>query len=356
MLDIRIEKTAAPRTKPDLDNPPGFGSDCFTDHMFLMNYTKERGWHDPRIAAYGPVELHPSALVLHYGQELFEGMKAFKNDAGVPLLFRPERNALRFQDSSRRICIPEIPVNDFIQAVAALVELDADWIPTAPRTALYIRPVVFATQPSVGVRISDSYLFCIICLPIINAPLTTESKCWMESEYVRAVRGGTGDVKVGGNYTGTLLPSKQAKERGYQQVLFLDGQEGKYVEEMSSSNVYFVKNGVFITPSLEGSILPGITRDSMLSLCRSWGVPCEERRISREELLQALRDGDLQECASIGTGGLMTPVGLIGCDEGDFKVGDGEVGPITKRLYDGMNAIQRGQIVPPEGWIMALDS
>lgn len=354
MLDIRITKTAAPRPKPDPNSPLGFGSGGFTDHMFLMDYTEGRGWHDPRIVPYGPIELYPSALVLHYAQELFEGMKAFKNAKGTPLLFRPDRNAKRFQDSSRRICIPEIPEEDFIQAVSELVKLDADWISTAPRASLYLRPVVFATQPSVGVRISDSYIFAVICMPMLNAPLTADSKCWLESEYVRAVRGGTGNVKVGGNYTGTLLPSRQARERGYQQVLYLDGQEGRYIEEMSSSNVYFVKDGVFVTPSLEGSILPGITRDSLLALCRSYGIPCEERRISREELVEALRDGSLTECASIGTAGLMTPVGLIGCDEGDFTVGDGTPGPISRRLYDGINAIQRGEIVPPEGWIVEL--
>ena len=356
MLDIRLEKTKTPKPKPDMHHPPHFGS-VFTDHMFVMDYNRQDGWHDPRIVPYGPFPIEPSAMVFHYGQTQFEGMKAFKSKAGNPLLFRPDMNAKRFQRTAERICIPPIPVEDYLQAVTELVRTEKDWIPELPETSLYMRPVCFASEPSIGVRIADEYKFFVMCCPVKNyhSSFSTEDSCWIETEYVRSVRGSTGAVKAGGNYTGTLLPQQLTEERGYSEVLFLDGVEGKYIEEISASNIMFVIDGKMVTPSLDGSILPGITRDSILYMCRKFGIPCEERKISFDEVIETLKNGKMTEAISTGTAVVISPIGKFACAaHGELVVGDGEVGPISQKLYDHLLAVQRGQIEGPEGWIVEV--
>ena len=272
MLDIRIEKTTNPKQLPAADNPLRFGT-IFTDHMFIMNYETGKGWHDARIVPYQPVVLDPSAMVFHYGQEMFEGLKAYKAADGRVLLFRPDMNAKRTNHTNSRLCIPKIAEEDFVDAVKAIVKVDEKWIPTKPDTSLYIRPFIIATDPFLGVRPSDTYQFIIILSPV--GPYYPEGldpvKIWIEDDYVRAIRGGIGEAKTGGNYVASMAAQLKAHEEGYSQVLWLDGVERKYIEEVGAMNIFFKINGTVVTPMLNGSILPGITRDSVIALCKEWG-------------------------------------------------------------------------------------
>lgn len=281
MLDIRIEKTTNPKQLPAADNPLRFGT-IFTDHMFIMNYETGKGWHDARIVPYQPVVLDPSAMVFHYGQEMFEGLKAYKAADGRVLLFRPNMNAKRTNHTNSRLCIPKIAEEDFVDAVKAIVKVDEKWIPTKPDTSLYIRPFIIATDPFLGVRPSDTYQFIIILSPV--GPYYPEGldpvKIWIEDDYVRAIRGGIGEAKTGGNYVASMAAQLKAHEEGYSQVLWLDGVERKYIEEVGAMNIFFKINGTVVTPMLNGSILPGITRDSVIALCKEWGIPVEERKVS----------------------------------------------------------------------------
>ncbi|HHW95046.1 MAG TPA: branched-chain amino acid aminotransferase [Mogibacterium sp.] len=357
MLDIRIEKTTRPKQKPDMDNnPPAFGT-CTTDHMFVMDYNTEKGWHDPRIIPYGPFEAEPITMSFHYAQTIFEGMKAYKSPEGNPLLFRPEMNAKRFQNSAKRVCIPEIPVEDYLQALHEFVKLEKDWIPTAHATSLYIRPVCFATQASVGVQVSEEYKFFIVACPVKNyrTEFSSEGTCWIETGYSRAAVGGTGADKCGCNYANTLLPQTLVEEKGYDQVAFADSVEHKWIGEISASNIMFVIDGVVVTPELDGTILPGITRDSVLTLCKKWGIPCAERKISVDELKETLKNGKCTEAMSLGTAVVIEPIGLFGFEDvGKLVVGDGEVGPISRRLYEGLQAIQRKEAEDTEGWVVEV--
>ena len=286
MLDIKITKTTSPKAKPT--GKLGFGK-IFTDHMFLMNYTRGKGWHDPRIEPFHDLTLSPACMVFHYGQEMFEGLKAYKAADGSNYLFRPDMNAKRTNNTNDRLCIPQIPVEDFVQAVKAIVSVDQDWIPTEPGTSLYIRPFIIATEPFLGVDVSETFLFMIILSPsgaYYESGLEPVG-IWIEDEYVRAVRGGMGFAKTGGNYAASLAGQVKAHDDGYSQVLWLDGVERKYIEEVGAMNIFFKIDGKIVTPMLNGSILPGITRDSVLQICRDWGLPTEERRISVDELLEA---------------------------------------------------------------------
>ena len=294
MLDIKITRTTAPKAKPT--GKLGFGK-IFTDHMFVMDYTRGKGWHDPRIVPFQDITLSPAAMVFHYGQEMFEGLKAYKAADGRVLLFRPDKNIARANRSNDRLCIPEIPEDDFLNALKTLVSVDKDWIPTQPGTSLYIRPFVIATDPFLGVRPSDTYLFIIILSP---SGAYYESgldpvKIWIEDDYVRAVRGGIGEAKTGGNYVASLAAQVKAHDEGYSQVLWLDGVERKYIEEVGAMNIFFKINGKVVTPMLNGSILPGVTRASCIDLCKHWGMDVEERRISVDELVEAAKTGALEE-------------------------------------------------------------
>lgn len=357
MLDIKIEKTMNPKPIPGPENPLVFGT-IFTDHMYVMEYSIEKGWHDPAIMPYQPITLDPSAMVFHYGQEMFEGLKAYKTEDGRILLFRPDKNAERAVNSNRRLMIPEIPVEDFINGVKTLVELDQAWIPTKEGTSLYVRPFVIATDPFLGVRPSNTYKFIIILSPVgaYYPEGLNPVKIWIEDEYVRAVRGGIGEAKAGGNYVASMAAQVKAHEEGYSQVLWLDGVERKYIEEVGAMNIFFKINGTVVTPVLNGSILPGVTRNTCIELCKEWGLPVEERRISVDELEEAARTGALEEVWGTGTAAVISPVGHLRYVNDVFQIGDGGIGEISQKLYDTVTGIQLGKIQDTHGWTMEVGS
>lgn len=356
MLNIRYEKTTTPKPLPGPENPLTFGT-IFTDHMFVMNYETGKGWHDARVVPYGTISLEPSAMVFHYGQEMFEGLKAYKADDGRTLLFRPDKNIERANRSNRRLCIPEIPEEDFLQAIKAVVKTDEAWIPTKPGTSLYIRPFVIATDPFLGVRPSDTYLFIIILSPVgaYYPEGLNPVKIWIEDDYVRAVRGGIGEAKTGGNYVASMAAQVKAHDDGYSQVLWLDGVERKYIEEVGAMNIFFKINGTVVTPMLNGSILPGVTRDSVIHLCKSWGLPVEERKISVDELLAAAQDGSLEEVWGTGTAAVISPVGHLRFEDTVIQIKDGGIGEISQKLYDTVTGIQLGRLEDTFGWSVTVD-
>lgn len=354
MLDIKIERTTNPKEKPA--GKLGFGK-IFTDHMFVMNYTNGKGWHDPRIVPYQDLTLSPAAMVFHYGQEMFEGLKAYKGVHGETLLFRPDMNGKRTNDTNDRLCIPQIPVEDFVQAVKAIVKVDEDWIPTEPGTSLYIRPFIIATEPFLGVDVSDTFLFMIILSPsgaYYESGLEPVG-IWIEDDYVRAVRGGMGFAKTGGNYAASLAAQVKAHDDGYSQVLWLDGVERKYIEEVGAMNIFFKIDGKIVTPMLNGSILPGITRNSVLQLCRDWGMEVEERRISVDELIQAQKDGKLEECFGTGTAAVISPVGKLRYKDDVMVIGGGKIGPVSQKIYDTVTGIQLGKLEDKFGWRVIVE-
>jgi branched-chain amino acid aminotransferase len=354
MLNIKIEKTQNPKTKPD-ENNLGFGK-VFTDHMFVMNYTEGQGWHDARIVPFGDISLSPASMVFHYGQEMFEGLKAYKGEDGKARLFRPDMNAKRTNASNKRLCIPQLPEEDFIEAVKAIVKVDEDWIPTAPGTSLYIRPFIFATDAFLGVAPSKTYLFIIILAPsgaYYESGLAPVD-IWIEDDYVRAVRGGMGFAKAGGNYAVSLAAQVKAHDDGYSQVLWLDGVERKYIEEVGAMNIFFKIDGKIVTPMLNGSILPGITRNSVIEVCKSWGLPVEERRISVDELIEAQKTGKLEEVFGTGTAAVISPVGKLRYKDEVMQIGDGNIGPVSQKLYDTITGIQWGKIDDPFGWSVEI--
>ena len=355
MLNIRFEKTTTPKAKPADANNLGFGK-IFTDHMFVMNYEEGKGWFDPRIVPFEKISLSPAAMVYHYGQEMFEGLKAYKGDDGKVRLFRPEMNAKRANESNKRLCIPEIPVEDFVQAVSELVKVEQDWIPTAPGTSLYIRPFVIATDEFLGVAPSKTYLFMIIVSPsgAYYASGLAPVGIWIEDEYVRAVKGGIGFAKTGGNYAASLAAQVKAHDDGYSQVLWLDGVERKYIEEVGAMNIFFKINGKIVTPMLNGSILPGVTRNSVINLCKHWGMEVEERKISVDELLEAQKNGTLEEVFGTGTAAVISPVGKLRYMDDVMVIGDGNIGPVSQKLYDTVTGIQWGKLPDELGWVVEL--
>ena len=354
-MDIKITKTTNPKKKPEKGAPLGFGK-IFADHMFMMNYTEGKGWHDARIVPYGELSLEPSAMVFHYGQEMFEGLKAYKGADGKTRLFRTDMNAKRDNASNKRLCIPEIPEEDFVEAVKAVVKVDEDWIPEEDGTSLYIRPFVIATDAFLGVAPSKTYLFIIILAPsgAYYANGLAPVGIWIEDDYVRAVKGGMGFAKTGGNYAASLAAQVKAHDDGYSQVLWLDGVERKYIEEVGAMNIMFKINGKVITPALNGSILPGITRNSVIELCKSWGLPVEERKISVEELLEAQNNGTLEECFGTGTAAVISPVGKLRYKDDVMTINGGEIGEISQKLYDTVTGIQGGTCEDKFGWVTVL--
>ena len=355
MEEIKFTPAAALKPKPDAKTL-GFGN-FFTDHMFLMDYHVGQGWHDPRIVPYGPLSLEPSAMVFHYAQEVFEGMKAYRTPDGGVQLFRPYDNARRMNDSNERLCIPTIPEDLFVEAVKALVKIEADWVPDQPGTSLYIRPFIFASTNGLGVHAAHDYIFCIICCPVgaYYAEGINPVRIYVESEDVRAVRGGTGYTKCGGNYAASIRAGERAEAAGYAQVLWLDGVERKYIEEVGSMNVLFKVGGKVITPALTGSVLPGITRKSCLELLKSWEIPVEERLITAQELFDAAENGHLEEAFGSGTAAVVSPIGEMGWGERHVVVNNGQIGPLTQRLYDTLTGIQWGTQPDPFGWVSVLD-
>ncbi len=349
MLDIKIEKREQLKEKPDMNNL-GFGK-YYTDHMFMLEWIKGEGFVNPRIIPYGPIEFDPACLVLHYAQETFEGMKAYKTNDGRILLFRPDMNAKRFQTSNERLCMPQLPVEDFIQAVHDLVKFEADWIPTLPGTSLYIRPYMFAYQAKLGVHDADHYKFMVILSPVGSyyKEGLKPVKIYVEDKYVRAVKGGTGFTKCGGNYAASILSQIEAEKKGYSQVLWLDGVERKYVEEVGTMNAMFVIDGKIVTAPLDGSVLPGVTRDSMIHLLRSKGYTVEERKLSIDELVEAAKCGKLTEAFGTGTAAVISPIGVLAYKDEVF-FNNPEIGPISQMLYDTLTGIQTGRLEDPFGW------
>jgi branched-chain amino acid aminotransferase len=349
-----ITHTQTPKAKPD-PTMLGFG-EIFTDHMFLCDYDKERAWHDPRIVPYAPIALDPAAAVLHYAQEMFEGLKAYPTTDGGIQLFRPDMNARRTNVTNDRICIPLIDEKFYVDSIKALVEIDKDWVPDYPGTSLYIRPYIIATEPFLGVRPANHYLFIIILSPV--GPYykggLVPTKIFVEDEYVRAAQGGTGYSKIGGNYAASLKSQEKAHEKGFSQVLWLDGNERRYVEEIGTSNAFFVINGTVYTAPLEGTILPGITRDSVLTILRDCGVPVREERFTIEEVYAAADRGVLSEVFASGTAAVISSVGEMRWKDRTIVINDGEIGPIAQDLYDKITGIQSGRLPDEFGWTVRV--
>lgn len=355
-MDIRIERTTQPKQHAD-ESKLGFGQ-YFTDHMFWMDYTPEEGWHDARIVPYGPITLSPAATVLHYGMEIFEGLKAYRRADGKVQLFRPWDNFARMNDSAERLCLPQIDAAFAQEALETLIRLDESWVPSLPGTSLYIRPFEFGADPFLGLHTVHHTQFGIILSPSGSyyAEGINPVKIMIETRDVRAVRGGTGYAKCGGNYAASNRAGERAEKKGYSQVLWLDGVERKYIEEVGAMNIFFKISGKIVTPMLSGSILPGITRDSVLTLCRDWGYPVEERRISVDELLAAQASGALEECFGTGTAAVISPVGKLRYEDQVMTVGDGQIGPISQRLYDTVTGIQSGRLPDPYGnWHVCVE-
>ena len=347
---IPVTRTSSPRSHPAQD-ALGFGK-YFADHMLLVDYEEGRGWSDARIVPYGPIPLDPAASVLHYGQAMFEGLKAYRLADGNIALFRPDRNAHRMASGAARLSIPAIDEQLFVQGIAQLVAADADWVPSAPGTALYVRPTIIATEPFLGVRASKSYLFYVITGPVgaYYAGGLKPVRIWVERERVRAVKGGIGAAKAAANYVASLQVAEEARERGCDQVLWLDAITHEHLEEVGTMNLCLVIDDTLITPPLGGSILPGVTRDTVLTLAGDWGLPVEERPISITEVRDAHARGTLQEVFGVGTAAVIQTVGTLSSDEGDMVIDGGAVGPIAQRLYDTITRIQYGLDPDPRGW------
>lgn len=354
-MNISITKTTNPKQKPD-ENNLGFGV-YFTDHMFIMDYDEGQGWHDARIVPYAPLPVDPSAMALHYGQAIFEGLKAYRTDKGEVLLFRPEKNMQRVNNSNRLLCIPPINEEDCIQAIKEVVKTDADWIPSARGTSLYIRPFIYAAEPALGVRPAHKYQFIIILSPVgaYYKEGINPVKIYVESNYVRAVRGGLGEAKTVANYAASLKAQVEAKKQGYTQVLWLDGVEKKYVEEVGTMNVFFKINGEVITPALTGTILPGITRMSTIELLKKAGIPVTERRITIQEIYDAHAAGKLDEAFGTGTAAVISPIGEFSWNGKVIKVNDGKIGEVSQRVYDTITGIQSGELEDIYGWTQKVD-
>ena len=355
MEEIRIERTTAPKQKPDEDHLV-FGHE-FTDHMFMMDWDKENGWHDPRIVPYGPLTLSPASNCLHYGQETFEGMKAYRSPDGSIRLFRPEENFKRLNNSNERLSMPQIDVDFALKALKTLVTLDADWVPHKPGTSLYIRPFVIATEPSLGAHTSTKYQFIIILSPVgaYYASGLNPVKIYVEDKYVRAVRGGMGFAKTGGNYAASLKAQDEAAAQGYTQVLWLDGVERKNIEEVGTMNVFFKIDGEIVTPALKGSILGGITRMSCIELLKSWGYTVTERVLPLAEVEQAAADGRLEEAFGTGTAAVISPIGELKVDDNHIIINNGEIGPVAHKLYDNLTGIQTGRLPDTFGWVVEVE-
>jgi len=351
---IKIEKTSSPKEKPDQKNL-GFGIH-FTDHMFIMEYESGKGWHNERIVPYAPLCLDPAAMVFHYGQAVFEGLKAYKAADGRVLLFRPQKNVQRMNISNDRLSMPPIDEELFLDALQQLVQVEKDWIPVEEGTSLYIRPFIIATEPFLGVRSAEHYTFMIILSPVgaYYPEGINPVKINVENKYVRAVSGGTGFAKTSGNYAASLKAQVEAKDKGYTQVLWLDGVEKKYIEEVGSMNVFFKINGEVITPALNGSILEGVTRNSTIELLNAWGVPVVEKRISMEELLEASNNGTLEEAFGTGTAAVISPIGELRWEDHVMLINQGVTGELSRKIYDTITGIQSGKIEDTFGWTVEV--
>src|SRR5690625_2004426 len=325
--------------------------------MFIMDYTTERGWYDPRIIPFQDLKVSPVSMVFHYGQSVFEGLKAFRTKKNKVQLFRPKRNIKRLNLSNQRLVIPPIDEELALEALRKLVEIDKEWVPDLDGTALYIRPFVISTEPFLGVAPSESYQFIIIMSPVGSyyKEGIKPVKIAVENEYVRAVKGGTGEAKTGGNYASSLKAQEIVEKEGYSQVLWLDGIERKYIEEVGSMNVFFKINGEVVTPMLNGSILPGVTRDSVIHLLKQWGLTVSERKISIEELYEAYKDGTLEEAFGTGTAAVISPIGELYWKGNHMPINQCITGDLSKKVYDTITGIQYGRLEDPFHWTMNVE-
>ncbi len=353
-MDITFTKADTLKNHPK-DSTLGFGT-IFTDYMFNMDYSPEAGWHNPRIEPYGPIAMDPSTMVLHYGQAIFEGLKAYRSDSGEIQLFRPKDNLHRLNKSGHRLCMPELDEAFILEALKKLLKVEKDWVPSAAGTSLYIRPTIIAMDPYIGLRSSNTYRFFIILSPVgaYYPEGFNPVKIWVTTEYVRAVRGGVGEAKTAGNYAASLYATHLANQDGYTQVLWLDGVELKYIEEVGSMNIFFVVGDELITPQLNRSILAGVTRDSVIELARSWGVKVVERKISIDEIYAAHAAGALKEVFGSGTAAVISPVGNIKFNGKEITIGDGKVGPLSAKLFKNLMDIQYGKAEDTFNWIMPV--
>ncbi|HIU46431.1 MAG TPA: branched-chain amino acid aminotransferase [Candidatus Fimadaptatus faecigallinarum] len=355
MQDIRFIPATQLKAKPTDESKLGFGQ-LFTDYMFIMNYNPTDGWTDARVQPYQNFDMDPACLVLHYGQTIFEGLKAYRRADGGIQLFRPRDNFRRMNKSADRLCIPQFDVELAMAGLEKLLEVEKDWVPHSEGASLYIRPTIIATDVRLGVHASNTYAFYIILSPsgAYYASGLDPVGIYVEDQYVRAVRGGMGFAKTAGNYAASIKAGEVANEKGYAQVLWLDGIEHKYVEEVGSMNMMFKIAGRIVTPMLNGSILAGITRDSIMTLARDMGVEVEERRVAIKEVFDAAEDGTLEEAFGTGTAAVVSPVNSLCMDGKVIRIGDGSIGPLTQKLYDTLTGIQYGRLPDPHNWIVKL--
>lgn len=356
MYNIPVTLTSNPKQKPADETKLGFGK-LFTDHMFVMDYEFGRGWYDARVVPYGPFIMDPASTVFHYAQEIFEGMKCYRRKDGGLQLFRPRDNFARMNRSAVRMGMPTLDIEEAMAGLIALLKADSDWVPSAPGTSLYIRPTMIATDIMLGVHASHTYRFFIICSPsgAYYAKGLAPVSIYVETEFVRAVKGGVGFTKTGGNYAASILAGALAEEKGYEQVLWLDGKENKYIEEVGSMNMFFKFRDTLVTPPLLGSILGGITRDSIIRLATKMGVPVDERRITVQDVFEASDGGDLEEAFGSGTAAVVSPVGRLKWKDKEIVISGGKIGLLTQKLYDTLTGIQYGKVEDPFNWVVRLD-
>ncbi|MEL7609913.1 MAG: branched-chain amino acid aminotransferase [Bacillota bacterium] len=351
-MQIKVNRVAQGKAKPADESKLGFGK-LFTDHMFIVEYEEGKGWYNPRIEPYHALALDPASTVLHYGQEIFEGLKAYRAKDGRILMFRAKDNCIRLNRSAERMRMPQIDVDFNMKAMQMLVDVERDWVPHSEGTSLYIRPTMIANDVGLGVHAAHNYIYYIICAPSGAyypeglAPI----KIRVEDRYVRAVEGGTGEAKTGGNYAASIKAADEASAEGYAQVLWLDGAERKYIEEVGAMNMMFIIGDTLVTAALHGSILPGITRASILTLAREMGLKVEERKLSIDELMAAARDGGLKEAFGTGTAAVVSPVGHLTYRGETVPVQDSGIGPITMKFYNMLTAIQWGSEPDTHGWV-----
>ena len=363
MMDFTVEQSASPRASNERDRiltDPGFGR-YFTDHMVSIEFDRDRGWHDARVEPYGPLTLDPSTNFIHYGQSIFEGMKAYRHADGHIRTFRPLKNAERFQNSARRLAMPELPVEDFVQSLVQLIAVDGDWVPADPEKSLYLRPFMFSTEVGLGVKPADSYRYLLIASPAGAyfrggvAPVSV----WLTPDYVRAAVGGTGEAKCAGNYAASLIAQAEASMHGCDQVVWLDAKEHVWVEEMGGMNLFFVfghgDSAQLVTPPLTGSLLPGVTRDSIMILAQDLGIEVAEEPISVEQWQAGCASGEITEVFACGTAAVVTPVGEVKGRVGTWTVGDGGPGAVTMRVRNALLGIQSGRDADSHAWMFELN-
>ena len=348
-----MTKAPSLKAKPSIESL-GFGR-FFSDHMFVSKYTAEKGWHGSEILPYQNLSLDPGASVLHYGQALFEGMKAFRQEDGRAALFRPDFNWDRLRQGGERLCMQVPPKELFMQGVRELVKVDEDWIPKSQGCSLYIRPTLIGTEAFLGVRPAEEYLFFVILSPVgaYYAEGLAPVKIWIEENYIRAAPGGLGATKAAANYASSLKAASEAKKNGYSQVLWLDVNH-EYVEEVGTMNVFFVFDNEVVTPSLDGTILPGGVRDSMIQVLQSWNRPVNQRKIKLQEIMDGIKSGQLKEAFGTGTAALITPIGELASSKGKFLINQGKMGPLSQKLYDELRSVQYGLKPDPYGWIQFI--